>query len=129
LGEFNLPPTRKASGFARRLLKELVDEWLPSPVFERAEVVIAELVTNAVEHGGSPNTIRFSRINGTSIIIEVSDRNPVAPVQPVEAPEWAENGRGLTIIHACSTVHGSYPLEPGKVMWVVIGPLPSDSEA
>jgi anti-sigma regulatory factor (Ser/Thr protein kinase) len=87
---------------------------------DAAEMVISELMTNAVVHSFDRRdeqievVVEFSE---RQIHIEVLDHNPRAPVQRdvgLDAP----SGRGLTIVDALSTAWGWEPIQGvGKRVW------------
>ena len=98
-------------------------EWgLPADKAEAAELVVSELVTNALEHGsaGIPATVRiWLSSDGGSIAINVWDASPRPPV-PKDTSADADSGRGLMIVAAVSTDWGWAAADPGKVVWAVI---------
>ena len=101
---------------------------------EIAELLVSELVTNAVRFAGDPvRTLRYSERANASLIwlslrhfpqrllIEVYDADSNPPIQSL-ADEHAENGRGLMLVDALSK-EWSYFVPPGggKVVYCVIG--------
>lgn len=113
---------------ARRLVSEVARRWRLSPAFgEDAELVISELVTNAVratqafhQARGLPEVGRVKvRLRWTrpSLVTEVWDINPLLPVRK-PARDDAESGRGLGIIEMlCANWAAHYCPEGGKVVW------------
>jgi anti-sigma regulatory factor (Ser/Thr protein kinase) len=98
-------------------------EWgLSADKAQAAELVVSELVTNALEHGsaGIPATVRiWLSSDGGSVAINVWDASPQPPV-PKNAGADADSGRGLMIVAALSTDWGYSAANPGKVVWAVI---------
>jgi anti-sigma regulatory factor (Ser/Thr protein kinase) len=91
---------------------------------ETAELLVSELVTNAVRFTGKPaSTLRYSDCANASLIslsirhfregllIEVYDTDSNPPVR-FHAEEHAESGRGLMLVEALSK-EWSYFFPPG----------------
>ena len=119
----------RSAGAARRLTRDTLRDWgLPS-LAEDAELIVGELVANAVTHGTRPGSgrkpgqenlgLRLRRGTG-EVICAVLDSNDTAPV--VKAPGRAEpSGRGLQIVDALSDVWGWSPIAGrGKAVWAVL---------
>jgi len=108
---------------ARLHTRLVLREWgLSADKAEAAELVVSELVTNALEHGlaGIPATVRiWLSSDGGSVAINVWDASPVPPV-PKNAGADADSGRGLMIVAALSTDWGYSAADPGKVVWAII---------
>ncbi|MFE1090699.1 ATP-binding protein [Streptomyces albidoflavus] len=92
---------REARAAARRLLPRLGYRGeLDAPV-----LIVSELVTNAVEHGSSPEDtallLRLSVHPCGGLSVEVTDGGnlPAGPPAPPPHPE-AESGRGLCLVNA-----------------------------
>ena len=111
---------------ARRYTRFLLDScWgISETTAETAELLVSELVTNAVRFAGHPaRMLRYSERANMSLIwlsirhfrecllIEVYDTNSNPPVRS-SADEHAENGRGLMLVDALSK-EWSYFLPPG----------------
>lgn len=81
-----------------------------------AELVISEIVTNAVRHSGGPIELRLRR-RGSQLRVEVLDRSSRPPVL-LPANVLGERGRGLRIVERLATRWGSVRTRAGKVVWV-----------
>jgi Histidine kinase-like ATPase domain len=122
---------------ARLHTRQVLWEWHLDVLSEAAELIVSELVTNAVRaSAGLTGSRRAGRwVPGTPpvrlwlasdrhrVLIQVwdaSDRHP-APQHP--GPE-AESGRGLLLVASLSAEWGSYPPErsTGKVVWAIVAP-------
>ena len=101
-----------------------------------AELMLSELVTNAVRHQRDGKIEITALLRGSALRVSVTDDSrevPVprssgageepstagdAPSTAGEAPSTAAaNGRGLLLIEALATRWGWAPLENGKVVW------------
>lgn len=79
------------------------------------ELVVSELVTNALLHAGPPVLV-VVRPAHPRARIEVHDSSPVMPL-PLHAGEEAMTGRGLHIAGSLTRAWGAAPLNGGKCMW------------
>lgn len=125
-GEITLSPDTAAPGHARAWLRERLDTWLLSRHVDDLQLVVSELVTNAVLHARS--TVEISVSVGEGVIeLSVSDTDGRAP-EPRSAGEvWDEGGRGLTLVSALSDDWGVAHRSNGKQIWVRL-PTPRDWE-
>jgi len=108
---------------ARLHARLVLQEWgLPAGNAQSAELVVSELVTNALEHGiaGIPATVRiWLSSDGRRVAIHVWDASPLPPVRKDAGPE-AASGRGLMIVAALTADWGCSAADTGKVVWAVI---------
>ena len=120
--------------WARRHARASLRSWRLWPeTIETAELLVSELVTNAVKFTGSepaqPGHAELESVQRISLIlrylagqliIEVSDPDPRPPVV-ADAGDDAESGRGLMLVQALSK-EWSYYLPPsgGKVVYAVL---------
>jgi hypothetical protein len=92
---------------------------------ESVELVVSELVTNAVAASGSLEHISPVRLwllaDTARALILVWDGNPQLPVR-MDVDEAAESGRGLLLVEAISSRWGTYatPQRGGKTVWALI---------
>ncbi len=94
-------------------LRQLTDWGLDEAAFA-AELILSELVTNAVRHGTGP--IRVRLLHDRTLICEVSDTSSTAP-HLRRAASTDEGGRGLFLVAQLSQTWGTRYLSEGKVIW------------
>ncbi|GAA3748024.1 anti-sigma regulatory factor (Ser/Thr protein kinase) [Spinactinospora alkalitolerans] len=120
-----------AVGCARREALQCLKEWGLVDLLESAELMVSELVTNAVNATGptGTRTPRYSeltnlgtvmlelRVDGEVLRLSVWDSDTRPPVLKDVGPE-AEEGRGIYLIDVVSARWGHYlPPTGGKVVW------------
>lgn len=100
---------------ARRFLVRQCEEWGCEILLDEAELVVSELVTNAVVHASTPVEVRLALVGGM-LRIEVADRGGGLP--DVRAPSTEDaHGRGLVLVNGLSNAWGVEPLAEGKCVW------------
>src|SRR5690606_36007816 len=96
-------------------------DWLRTSGMQRhtpaAELLVSELVTNALRHGRPPMALRLRTHNGQSLRIEVLDGAADGEPVPTEAPPDAVTGRGLGIVAALARRWGTESVPGGKLVW------------
>ncbi|MFJ8937694.1 ATP-binding protein [Streptomyces sp. NPDC102365] len=91
-----------------------------------AELLAAELISNAVCHTKGPAALRLRWRDGV-LRIGVWDGDPEPPQLAAGLADVAESesGRGLTLVQACSDIWGWHPLprggNGGKYVWCDLG--------
>ncbi len=126
-----LPPFPRASYLELRALptavpcarlhaKEVIVEWGLRALADTAELLVSELVTNAIRASSSllSPVVRIwlvSERNG--FFIRVWDGSEQMPVRRDKDLD-SESGRGLLLVEALSKDWGAYPKADGKVVWV-----------
>ncbi|MFE1837318.1 SpoIIE family protein phosphatase [Streptomyces sviceus] len=98
-------------------MRWLSDRGLDEAAFA-AELILSELITNAVRHGAEP--IRVRLLYGRTLICEVSDASNTAP-HLRRAASTDEGGRGLFLVAQLSQSWGTRYLPEGKVIWAECG--------
>ncbi len=109
-----------APAVARGFLAEHRDH-LAQDLFEDAELLLSEVVTNAVQHGRTAIALRV-RASPPGIGIAVADLGSDLPdpsARDLTTDLTATSGRGLAIIAALASAWGVVPTEPppGKTRW------------
>ncbi|WP_406163934.1 SpoIIE family protein phosphatase [Streptomyces sp. NBC_00882] len=94
-------------------MRWLSDRGLDEAAFA-AELILSELITNAIRHGAEP--IRVRLLYGRTLICEVSDASNTAP-HLRRAASTDEGGRGLFLVAQLSQSWGTRYLPEGKVIW------------
>jgi DNA-binding NarL/FixJ family response regulator len=101
---------------ARRFLDELLERWECQPAIETLQLLISEVVTNAVIHARSQPEVSVLML-GSSIRIEVSDDSEDMPAV-VDADESSVSGRGLAMVASEASAWGVTPRPSGgKTVW------------
>jgi anti-sigma regulatory factor (Ser/Thr protein kinase) len=117
---------------ARRFVRELLTCWGLEALADDAEMIVDELVVNAVLHGTRAGLMRGYQGPAMSVLrlcmlrragevmLAVVDPGNDTPVP--RQPNWAgESGRGLQIVGALSHVWGWSPIAGhGKAVWAVL---------
>jgi anti-sigma regulatory factor (Ser/Thr protein kinase)/GAF domain-containing protein len=109
-----LQPRRETPGRARRLAAHALRRWGLEQLSESTELMVSELVTNAIRHATRPVTLRLVRTS--RLRCEVGDDSPALPRARRAGPE-DEHGRGLQIVARCADEWGATRLGAGKVVW------------
>lgn len=94
---------------------------IPAPTREDALLIISELVTNAVSHALPPAVLTLHWTPCGILRIDVTDRGPLLP-RPTRTDPMEEHGRGLSIVAAVATRHGTVALENGATRWAELVP-------
>ncbi|MEV0494726.1 SpoIIE family protein phosphatase [Streptomyces atratus] len=111
-------PTAVA-GIRTAAVRQLTDWGLEEAAFT-TELVLSELVTNAIRYGGGPIQVRLLR--NSALICEVSDGSSTSP-HLRRAAITDEGGRGLFLVAQLTERWGTRYTARGKVIWTE-QPLP-----
>jgi hypothetical protein len=104
---------------ARRFVQQTLNSWSAPDLAFDAQLVVSELVTNAMRHGGGAVQLRLL-CHGAELACVVTDHSETVPVAAA-ADLFAEFGRGLRLIDALCAAWGW--LSPGgsrKLVWAVL---------
>lgn len=112
----DLPLEPRAAGMARQFTAEHLRYWGTLPaVADVACLLVSELVTNAVRHGGSLIGLRLLH-STRQLSAEIADGDARLP-HPCQASADDEGGRGLALVAALATRWGTRRTRDGKVVW------------
>jgi anti-sigma regulatory factor (Ser/Thr protein kinase) len=127
---FDLPADSRAPGRARRLVSDVLSTWGRAEDSEIAQLLVSEVVTNAVRHvpHGRALEVRVTA-DATSIKIAVGDDSVLRPVMRVSGDD-DESGRGMHLVAALATQwgvadDGPFGRRDGKQVWFELT-APSD---
>ncbi|MER7933111.1 MULTISPECIES: SpoIIE family protein phosphatase [unclassified Streptomyces] len=110
---------------ARTLTTDQLGAWRLEDLSFTTELVVSELVTNAIRYGGSP--IRLRLIRDTAMLIcEVSDGSSTAP-HLRRARVFDEGGRGLLLVAQLTQRWGTRQTSAGKTIWCEQSLPPADT--
>jgi anti-sigma regulatory factor (Ser/Thr protein kinase) len=112
----DLPTGGPGVRFGREAARLLLRGWgvTDDDLLDRVELVVSELVSNAVRHTEGASTLELS-LDTTSVTAAVTDSNPEHPA--VREAAYAGGGRGLPIVDDMSSSWGSEPAPGGKRVW------------
>ncbi|MFE2039980.1 SpoIIE family protein phosphatase [Streptomyces sp. NPDC059477] len=109
-----LEPEDAAPGKARRLARRALTRWGLEDLTDSVELLVSEVVTNAVRYASKPVTLRLLR---TDVLrCEVGDDVPQLP-RLRQARATDEGGRGLYLVNRLARRWGATRLSTGKVVW------------
>ena len=124
---------------ARLHVKHVLREWHLQELADTVELIVSELVTNAVRASagliasqfaghwapGRPPVRLWLAADGQHAVIQVWDADDHMPARQDAGPD-AEGGRGLQLVESLAAEWGAYMPEAssGKVVWAVVSAPP-----
>ncbi|WP_098010798.1 SpoIIE family protein phosphatase [Streptomyces sp. sk226] len=112
---WDLSQERRAPATARALVRDRLQEWgLDEDTVEASQLIVSELVTNAVRYGTPP--LRLRVLLDSTLTCEVHDGSPASP-HLRHARTVDEGGRGLFIVSRLASHWGARHGPDGKVLW------------
>ncbi len=129
--DITVPSVPSAVACSRHFAANMLTQWRITDVVDVAELVISELVTNAINavdaaESVGENVVRVRLVVAADrLFISVWDRNAGVPAVP-EAESDAEGGRGLFLVGSLSKRWGHRPSRRGgKIVWAELdAPVP-----
>ncbi|BBC29224.1 Histidine kinase [Streptomyces graminofaciens] len=112
--DWEVPAEPAAVGQMRASVSGKLAEWGLEELEFTTELILSELVTNAIRYGNGP--IRVRLLYDRRLICEVSDASSTAPHLRYAAAT-DEGGRGLFLIAQLSEGWGTRYTPAGKVIW------------
>jgi anti-sigma regulatory factor (Ser/Thr protein kinase) len=113
---------------ARSVIAEPMKRWGLEELLSTTELLVSELVTNAVRYSRGEVTVRL--VNEKALVCEVLDTSAALP-RLRQAGGEDENGRGLQVVRQLSKRWGARRTPTGKVVWceqpLPGGPLPLEA--
>ncbi|MGJ5833067.1 SpoIIE family protein phosphatase [Streptomyces ossamyceticus] len=122
VGDWTLPREPRSVGRAREYARGRLLSWDLEPLVDTAELLVSELVTNALRYG--EGEIRLRLLLDRTLVCEVWDAGLVQPRRR-RARDTDEGGRGLQLVGLLSAAWGSRRTPRGKTVWFEL-PLPGD---
>ncbi|MEV6056754.1 SpoIIE family protein phosphatase [Streptomyces sp. NPDC052107] len=111
---WDIPPDPAAVGTLRALATRQVEEWGLAELAMTTELVVSELVTNAIRYAATPLRLRLLR--DARLTCEVSDASSTAP-RLRHARSTDEGGRGLFLVAQLAQRWGARYTGAGKIIW------------
>ncbi|MBV7697858.1 SpoIIE family protein phosphatase [Streptomyces sp. TRM70350] len=112
---WDLPSDASVVAQARRRTADQLTAWGLDEATFVTELMVSELVTNAIRYGRPPIQLRLIHENST-LICEVSDSSSTAPHMR-RARTFDEGGRGLLLVAQLAQRWGTRHAPVGKTIW------------
>lgn len=132
VGDWTFPAEARSVGRARDHTREQLAAWGLDALDDTAELLVSELVTNALRYG--EGDIRLRLLLDRTMVCEVWDAGLVQPRRR-RARDTDEGGRGLQLVQLLSAAWGSRRTHRGKTVWFELAlpkagaPTPDPTEA
>ncbi|MBB4984711.1 SpoIIE family protein phosphatase [Streptomyces nymphaeiformis] len=112
------PDPAKVAG-ARASTNAQLEHWGLDAVGFAVELIVSELVTNAIRYGAPPVYLRLLRDKDRALICEVSDGRETSPHLRRARPD-EEGGRGLFLVAQLADRWGTRYTREGKAIWAEV---------
>ncbi|QHC25626.1 SpoIIE family protein phosphatase [Streptomyces sp. GS7] len=114
VGDWSLAPEARSVARARELARDQLTDWGLQALVDTTELLVSELVTNALRHGHGE--IRLRLLLDRTLVCEVWDADLAQPRRR-RARDTDEGGRGLQLVGLLSQGWGSRRTPRGKTVW------------
>ncbi|MCO1654613.1 ATP-binding protein [Pseudonocardia humida] len=115
----HLPPEPTSPRAAREFTTAACHDWAVDDIAGGARLVVTELVTNAVEHAGTPCEVGL-RLDEQGLWIEVRDHLPGPSPRPRPRAVGVGRGRGLHAVATIALRLGGTTHDDGKTVWALL---------
>ncbi|MFG2456865.1 SpoIIE family protein phosphatase [Streptomyces sp. NPDC048523] len=102
-------------GRARAVVREQLHDWGLAKLADSAELMVSELVTNAVRHSHS-RPVELRLVREDTLLCEVDDDDHELP-NLLSAGPADERGRGLRVVSTLAREWGASRTKAGKTVW------------
>ena len=109
-----LPGELTSPGEARALVSEPLEKWDLAGMVPTTQLLVSELVTNAIRYTHGPVTLRL--LLERTLTCEIADSSPALPRMRYATGD-DESGRGLQIVSQLSLRWGARRTAGGKIVW------------
>ncbi|MGW7528310.1 SpoIIE family protein phosphatase [Streptomyces sp. NPDC054783] len=114
VAEWDVPADPALVPSVRARCRETLLQWGLEEIAFATELIVSELVTNAIRYGSPPVGVRL--LHGRCLICEVSDGSGTSP-RLRRATTTDEGGRGLFLVAQFAQRWGTRYTTGGKVIW------------
>ncbi|OIJ67879.1 ATP-binding SpoIIE family protein phosphatase [Streptomyces mangrovisoli] len=115
VAEWRLALEPAEAGRARAAVREQLHEWGLARLADTAELLVSELVTNAVRHSRR-RPVELRLVRGETLLCEIEDDDHELPTL-LSAEPGAEFGRGLRVVSTLAREWGTSRTTAGKTVW------------
>ncbi|MEU5536906.1 SpoIIE family protein phosphatase [Streptomyces sp. NPDC020362] len=114
VAQWEVPADPAAVGHARAEATRRLADWGLEELTMTTELIVSELVTNAIRYADPP--IRLRLLRDTRLTCEVADASSTAP-RMRHARSMDEGGRGLFLVAQLAHHWGARHTAEGKIIW------------
>ncbi|MGW6415024.1 SpoIIE family protein phosphatase [Streptomyces sp. NPDC055055] len=114
VAEWDVPSDPSEVGAVRSRAADKLEEWGLEELAFSTELILSELITNAIRYGAAPVRVRL--LHDRTLTCEVWDSSSTAPHLRYAA-NTDEGGRGLFLVAQISEHWGTRYVPGGKVIW------------
>ncbi len=115
--EWTFPAEPGAVRTARHAVRGALRDWdLDAGAVDVAVLLVSELVTNSLRYASGPIGVRLDRLDGGTLLVEVSDPLPDPPIERTAGIE-DEGGRGIQLVACSARRWGTRRGRTGKTVW------------
>ncbi|MGW1608236.1 SpoIIE family protein phosphatase [Streptomyces sp. NPDC002285] len=114
IADWDVPPDPAAVAGMREAVSQKLEAWGLSEFGFTMELILSELITNAIRYGAGPIHVRL--IRDRTLICEVADSSSTSPHLRYAATT-DEGGRGLFLVSQMTERWGTRYTPQGKVIW------------
>ncbi|MDQ3615028.1 MAG: ATP-binding protein [Actinomycetota bacterium] len=125
--QVRLPPQPASVGEARRMVRRSLVLGGRDDLVETAELLVSEVVTNALVHAGTPIDVALS-VKHDGLRVEIGDESPHLPSRRRYGPT-AGTGRGLLMLERLVSDWGVVASRRGKTVWFHLSDSRLESES
>ncbi|MFE0512608.1 SpoIIE family protein phosphatase [Streptomyces sp. NPDC058964] len=115
VAEWHLSSDPREVARARRLVRTHLLEWGLDDAVHTAELLVSEVVSNAVRHAGGAR-IGLRLVRTDALLFEVTDDEPELPAL-LSAGVYDESGRGLRVVSRLAREWGASAAGHRKTVW------------
>ncbi|MGW1000397.1 SpoIIE family protein phosphatase [Streptomyces sp. NPDC002520] len=115
VAEWQLDADPREVARARRLVREQLERWALPHTVETAQLLVSEVVTNAVQHGGG-GRVGLRVVRTDALLFEVTDDESDLPAMLAVGPS-DESGRGLRVVSRLAREWGATATGHRKTVW------------
>ncbi|MFD7463833.1 ATP-binding SpoIIE family protein phosphatase [Streptomyces tendae] len=115
VAEWRLARDPAEVGRARAAVREQLHDWGLPKLAGPAELMVSELVTNAVRHSHA-RPVELRLVRADTLLCEVDDDDHDLPALESAGPE-DETGRGLRVVSTLARAWGASRTDAGKTVW------------
>ena len=108
----------------RALVEDLRSIKVSAHIVDEAEIVVSELLTNAVRHArpmGDGRVRVHWEVKAGVVELDVTDGGAHSTPIPRQPSRYSTSGRGLRIVRALAHEWGVLDDERGRTVWVALG--------